>query len=78
MKLCKKNNLYSKGNCQSNEEAVHRTGEKSIPATDCKAGLRIHEELQKLNAKEVKLPVTKWADEMNRQFSREEVQPASN
>lgn len=24
--------LDSKGNCQSNEEAVHRTGEKSLPA----------------------------------------------
>jgi hypothetical protein len=35
---------------------------------------RIHRELKKLNSPKIKEPIKKWATELNRTFSKEEIQ----
>jgi hypothetical protein len=37
---------------------------------------RIHRELKKLNTQKINDPIKKWATELNRNFSKEEVQMA--
>jgi hypothetical protein len=39
---------------------------------------RIYRKLKKLNPQRISIPVKKWAHELNREFSKEEVQMASN
>jgi hypothetical protein len=53
-----------------------QNGGKSLPATQ---GLisRIYRELKKLSSQSINTPVKKWAQEFNREFSKEEVQVAS-
>jgi hypothetical protein len=39
---------------------------------------RIYRELKKLNALKINEPIKKWATELNRNFSKEEIQIAKN
>jgi hypothetical protein len=39
---------------------------------------RIYRELKKLNIPQISLPIEKWATELNRTFSKEEIQMAKN
>jgi hypothetical protein len=39
---------------------------------------RIYRELKKLNCPQIKEPIRKWAAELNRTFSKEEIQMAKN
>jgi hypothetical protein len=38
--------------------------------------IRIHRELKKLNSPKINEPIKKWATELNRTFSKEEIQMA--
>jgi hypothetical protein len=48
-------------------------GEKSLLAIT-----RIYRELKKLNSQKINDPINKWATELNRTFSKEELQMAKN
>jgi hypothetical protein len=58
----------------------HKIWEKSFVSYSSYRGLisRIYKELKKLNPQRINTSVKKWAHELNREFSKEEVQMASN
>lgn len=60
------------------EQTTHIVGEKNFTSCTSDKGLksRIYKELLKLNAKEIKVPINKWANE-NTYFSRKETQMAN-
>lgn len=59
----------SKGSHKQSKQTVHRMGKNlSLPASDKELTVRICKEFQKSNTKEIKLPINKWADELNSQF----------
>ena len=45
--------------------------------TDKEFIFKIHKQLMKLNTRKMKDPVKKWAKELNRQFSKEDIQMAN-
>jgi hypothetical protein len=52
--------------------------EKIFPSYTSDKGLisRLHRELKKLNCPKINEPIKKWATELNRTFSKEEIQTA--
>jgi hypothetical protein len=61
------------------EEATQRMGENFANYTsDRSLTARIYKELKKLNSPKINDPMKKWANELNRDFSKEEVQMAKN
>jgi preprotein translocase subunit SecD len=46
--------------------------------SDKRPTTRIYRELKKLNSPKINEPIKKWANELNRTFSKEEVQIAKN
>jgi hypothetical protein len=64
--------LHNKRNGLKIEEAAHRMGEKSASYTAGKGLMtKIHKEFKKLNSQKINDPVKKWANELNRTFSKE-------
>jgi hypothetical protein len=69
--------LYKERNGHQTEEAAH-TMEKFYASytTDNGAVTRIHREMKKPNSQRISEPMEKWANELNRAFSKEEFQMA--
>jgi gas vesicle protein len=68
--------LHNKRNGHQIEEAAHRMGENLCYTSDKVLITRMYRELKKLNSPQINDPVKKWSNELNRAFSKEEIQMA--
>jgi hypothetical protein len=66
--------LFSEGNGHQTEEAAHRMGKNifSRYTSDKALITRIYCELKKLNSQRINDPMKKWANGLDRNFSKEE------